>query len=84
MVRDFRTSVSVFAGQARVTTLSVAINSGSFLSGEVVVGETSGASYIVESYNTDNYNESFDSNKDIETEADSLLDFTESNPFGDY
>jgi hypothetical protein len=83
-VRDYRTTVPVLPGEVAITNLRVAINSGKFSAGEVVAGSISSARYIVESYSTDSYDDPYDANKEIEDEADSILDFTESNPFGDY
>ena len=55
-----------------------------FIPGEVVVGQESTASYSVAEYDdTDTYNE-YDSNDEIETIADDILDFTQSNPFGTF
>ena len=64
--------------------LQVSLNSGRFSAGEVIVGSISSARYVVESYSDDSFDNAFDSNKEIEFESDSLLDFTENNPFGDY
>ena len=67
--------------------LHVGINTGQFSAGEVITGSTSSATYILKSYDNDNYEnarETYDFNDEIETEADSILDFTESNPFGEY
>ena len=64
--------------------LQVSLNSGRFSAGEVVVGSISSARYVVDSYDDNSFNDPFDSNEEIETESDSLLDFTENNPFGDY
>ena len=62
--------------------LRVSNISGTFVNGDVLTGSESGASYevrIVTSFNTiDKYAE----NDVIETEADSIIDFSESNPFG--
>jgi len=63
--------------------LRVAINSGQFSPGEVIVGSASSARYILKSYDNDSYEESYDKNEEFETEADSILDFTEVNPFGE-
>ena len=61
--------------------------------GEKITGNQSGASYIIESvdYDTptefadpDMYGNMFNENKQIETEGDDLLDFTERNPFGSF
>ena len=54
-----------------------------FYPGELIVGTASSASYAVkefDSFNTDKYSE----NKQIEIEADNIIDFSESNPFGTY
>jgi hypothetical protein len=54
-----------------------------FYPGELIVGTASSASYAVKSFdtfNTDKYSE----NKQIEEEADNIIDFSESNPFGTY
>ena len=61
--------------------------------GEKITGETSGAQYVIESVN---YNQPSDfpnseyvadqysDNETFQTEGDSLLDFTEGNPFGTF
>jgi|DEB0MinimDraft_6_1074348.scaffolds.fasta_scaffold03836_5 hypothetical protein len=64
--------------------LRVSINSGQFSPGEVIVGSASSAAYILKSYDNDNYGEEYDANEEIETEADSIIDFTEINPFGEF
>ena len=64
--------------------LRVAINDGKFSSGELIVGSESSASYIVTSYNSNSYEESYDSNEEFELEGENILDFTETNPFGEF
>jgi hypothetical protein len=64
--------------------LQVSGSNGKFYPGEILVGSISSSRYIVESYNTDSYEDPYDSNEEIELEADSILDFSESNPFGEY
>lgn len=69
--------------------LRIVVNSGSFYPGEIITGAASSARYAVESYSTDNVEESGTGadvfqNDDIETIADTILDFSESNPFGEY
>ena len=83
-VRDFRTNISAIPGVAPVTNLRVSLNTGKFNKGEIVVGSISSARYVVEDYSTDSYDNPYDVNEEIETEADDILDFTESNPFGSY
>lgn len=77
----FRTDIDLFDPPIE---LYVAVNDGQFSAGEVITGSDSSASYILKSYDNDSYEESFDNNEEIETEADGILDFTETNPFGEY
>jgi len=55
---------------------------GDFTVGENIVGSTSGASHQLRVINTDPPDDGFADNVNIETEADSILDFSEQNPFG--
>ena len=82
-VKDFKKRTDISPENPPVE-LRVSLNSGAFRAGEVLVGSISSARYIVDSYDTDSFEDPFDANSDIETEADNLLDFTEGNPFGDY
>jgi hypothetical protein len=83
-VRDFRTVTSTTPGVLPVTNLRVSLNTGTFNIGEVIVGSISSARYVVEDYDTESYDNPYDVNEEIELEADNILDFTESNPFGNY
>ena len=83
-VKDFRTEVSSISGVEPTTYLRVSLNTGKFSAGEVIVGSISSARYVVQSHNLESYNDPYDSNEEIEIEADNILDFSESNPFGDY
>jgi hypothetical protein len=82
-VRGFRIRDDISASDPPYE-LYVAINDGKFTPGESIVGAASSASYILKSYDTNSHEESYDTNEEIEIAADSLLDFTESNPFGEY
>ena len=64
--------------------LTVSLNTGEFGSDEVVVGSISSARYVVQNYNNESYENPYDSNEEFELEADDILDFSESNPFGNY
>ena len=72
---------------ASTRQLEVSINTGDFYSGEYITGTASSARYQVFSYNDDLSDQAagdeYFMNDEFETEADKLLDFTESNPFGD-
>ena len=83
-VKDFRTVTSTTPGVLPVTSLRVSLNTGKFNAGEIVVGSISSARYVVEDYDAESYDNPYDVNEEIELEADDILDFTESNPFGTY
>ena len=55
-----------------------------FFPGETIVGSTSSAQYSVNNYNNSNSYDKYGDNLQIQTEAESILDFSESNPFGSY
>ena len=78
---NFRTDID---GNNPPIELFVGVNNGQFSAGETIVGSESSATYILKSYDNNSYEESYDINEEIETEADNILDFTESNPFGEY
>lgn len=83
-IRDFRTVTSTTPGVLPVTNIRVSLNTGKFSPGETVVGTISSARYTVLSYDTESYDNPYDTNEEIELEADDILDFSESNPFGNY
>ena len=64
------------------TTLDVYRIDGTFVAGDVVVGAASSAEYRIKSYNIDDIVDPYADNDTIETEADAILDFSETNPFG--
>ena len=65
---------------------------GTFFAGENIIGQSSGAIYVLDKYmllsevpaagSVENI-DSYDQNDLFEGEADMILDFTEVNPFGD-
>jgi|TARA_B100000035_G_scaffold221706_1_gene190423 hypothetical protein len=64
--------------------LQVYNRTGIFTIPETLTGQTSGAAWTTSSYNTlNNTNSEYDQNQLFETEADSIIDFTQSNPFGE-
>jgi len=80
---------SISSTTARVKTwssitnvLEVSIISGSFVAGETIVGTASSASRQLRVVNTDDINDPYAQNEEIELEADQIIDFSEINPFG--
>jgi len=64
------------------STLEVSIVDGTFTPGERIYGQTSGAIYSLKNQNTDDLITPYADNDTIELEADSIIDFSEINPFG--
>ena len=62
--------------------LEVANVTGTFALGENIVGGTSGATHQLRTVDVNPGDDGFADNVDIETEADSIIDFSEQNPFG--
>jgi len=56
----------------------------SFILGENIVGSSSSAVYSLKKYNDFDVYDKYSENDEIETEALSILDFSERNPFGSY
>ena len=63
----------------KVTTIS-----GSFGYGETIVGAASSATYAIDTFDKGDITDKYDTGTEIEAEADLILDFTQSNPFGTY
>ena len=76
------TTARVRTWNSSTNVLEVASVSGAFTIGEDVVGSTSGSSHALRVIDTTPDNDPFADNFEIETEADSILDFSEQNPFG--
>jgi hypothetical protein len=53
-----------------------------FYAGEILVGSNSGATYAISSYDNWDQYDKYSENIEIETASDSIIDFSESNPFG--
>ena len=93
---DFVAGEIVTGGNSNVTAevktwnsatrqLVVYNRSGIFSIPETITGNTSGAAWTSATYNTlNNMNSDTDQNFTLETQADAIIDFTESNPFGDF
>ena len=86
------TTARVKSWNAQTYKLEVGIISGGFSPGENIVGQESGATYAIrvqDKYETSRSDASgeftttpFADNKNIESDADDIINFTESNPFG--
>ena len=64
--------------------LQVGIETGTFYRGETITGQKSGAKYDLNVGVANTSHDKYDHSDEIELEADLILDFTESNPFGLY
>ena len=62
--------------------LEVSNISGSFIRGETLIGQNSGAQYTISLINENNIHDGYADNQTIEIESDNILDFSETNPFG--
>ena len=80
--KDVRAEVKSWNPATR--ELQIINRTGTFNTAETLKGETSGALWSPYTYNTiNNTNSEYDDNQYYEQEADSILDFTEHNPFGE-
>ena len=55
-----------------------------FAPGETITGSKSGANYDIKVSAANTTTDKYKQNIDLETEADAILDFSETNPFGTY
>ena len=68
----------------KISNVGIGVTQLGFFPGETITGTESGALYTVETFDQmDTYNK-YSQNDEIEEEADLILDFSESNPFGNY
>ena len=68
----------------KISNVSIGSTQLGFFPGEVVTGKDSGAQYSIQTFDQMDTYDKYTQNDEIETEADLILDFTESNPFGSY
>ena len=76
------TTARVKEYNASANTLEIAIVDGTFQVGESITGEESGAVSTITEVGVYDEVTAFADNDNIETEADSIIDFSERNPFG--
>ena len=81
--KDNRAEVKAWDSATR--SLQVINRTGTFTTAEVITGLTSGARWSPETFDTlNNVNSSYDQNREIEDDADNIVDWTEGNPFGEF
>jgi hypothetical protein len=68
----------------KVSFVGIGTTTRGFVPGEIIVGAASSARYSVKSYDNMDIYDTYAQNDEIEEEADTFLDFSESNPFGNY
>jgi hypothetical protein len=64
--------------------LEVGVIDGKFQPGEIIVGSGSSAIYTLKSVSQSQFEDKYEENDQIEQESDLIIDFSESNPFGNY
>ena len=62
--------------------LKLGTTSGTFQACEIALGTTSGARYNVDYIKSAEFADQYDQSDNIEAEADAIIDFSETNPFG--
>ena len=75
------TTARVRTWNASTNILEVSSITGTFSNGETITGGSSGSSHVLRVVDT-SLDSGFADNYNIETQADSILDFSEANPFG--
>ena len=68
----------------KVSNVGIGATQLTFLPGETIIGTESGALYTVKGFERMDTYDKYSQNDEIEAEADLIIDFTESNPFGTY
>jgi hypothetical protein len=79
------TEATVKSWNATTKTLQVINRTGTFVTGETITGDDSNAVWVLGSFDTlNNTNSEYDQNRELEDEADNIIDWSERNPFGEY
>jgi hypothetical protein len=79
------TEATVKSWNSTTRTLQVINRTGTFVTGETITGDDSGTVRVLGSFDTlNNTNSEYDQNRELEDEADNIVDWTERNPFGEY
>ena len=76
------TTARVKSWDSTTNELEVSIATGSFTNGEIITGDESGATHQYRKVSEEFSKDGFAKNNEIETAADSIIDFSQTNPFG--
>ena len=76
------TTARVRSWNSTTNKLEISNVSGEFLTSEAIVGSASSASHVLRMVDVYTVSDGFADNENIENEADSIIDFSETNPFG--
>jgi preprotein translocase subunit Sss1 len=68
----------------KISNVGIGETQSAFFPGETIIGTESGALYTVQEYERMDIYDKYSQNDEIEEEADLIIDFSESNPFGNY
>jgi hypothetical protein len=68
----------------KISNVGIGETQSAFFPGETIIGTESGALYTVQEYEQMDIYDKYSQNDEIEEEADLIIDFSESNPFGNY
>ena len=68
----------------KISNVGIGASQPGFFPGETITGTKSGAIYTVQSFDQMDTYDKYSQNDDLEEEASLILDFSESNPFGNY
>jgi len=79
-----QTTARVKTWNKTTNVLKVGTTNGEFVPGDIIVGSSSSARYCVDYINEAKFDDKYEDNNQIELEADNIIDFSESNPFGNY
>jgi len=71
-------------GILKIGNVGIGTTTTGFFPGENIKGLTSGALFSVSTFDDENSNDKYNEGDIFESEADLLIDFTESNPFGSF
>lgn len=78
------TTAKLVSWNSSTRIAEVVYTSGNFVTGEIIKGEESNAQWTVASFSTIDLLDPFAENQDLEEQANEIIDFSESNPFGVY